>query len=65
MDVQTLAREVCKGLEKAGGIINLILNMACHINILIQFLVNAKLFQVPETLPEEVLGKMGITLIYI
>ncbi|CAF1028756.1 unnamed protein product [Brachionus calyciflorus] len=37
--VQALAREVCKGLEKAG--------------------VNAKLFQIAETLPQEVLEKMG------
>ena len=36
--VLTLAREVCKGLERSG--------------------VEAKLFQVPETLPEEILLKM-------
>lgn len=37
--VQAMAREVCKGLEKAG--------------------VNAHLFQIAETLPKEVLDKMG------
>ena len=36
--VQALAREICKGLEKAG--------------------VNAQLFQIAETLPQEVLEKM-------
>jgi NAD(P)H dehydrogenase (quinone) len=36
--VQTLAREVCKGLEQAG--------------------VDAKLYQIAETLPQEVLAKM-------
>jgi flavorubredoxin len=37
--VEKLARQVAKGLERAG--------------------VNAKLFQVPETLPQEILEKMG------
>jgi hypothetical protein len=56
--IQTLAREVVKGLERSGGIFY---TLNCHIiSFFKQFIfkwfnkVNAKLFQVQETLPQQV-----------